>query len=74
MPVSQPQSDLRNKSTGWEHLGIYSCSRCQFSQKSQGHYTPPLQYKQVATFPQTCEEQRSLISHPLTAGIISSVT
>lgn len=74
MPVSQPQSDLRNKSTGREHLGIYSCSGRQFSQKCQGHCTPPLQCKQVATFLETCEEQRPLISHPLTAGITSSVT
>lgn len=72
MPVFQAQSDLKNKSAGRQQHGIYPCSEPQFPQKSWGHSAPLLQCKQVATFPQTCEERGSLISLPLTAGITSS--
>lgn len=36
MPISRPQSDLRNKSTGSKHLDIDPCHELEFPRKSQG--------------------------------------
>lgn len=73
LPVSQPQSDLKNKSTGRQHLDIYPpLLQTPIILEKLGHSAPPLQCKQVATFAQTCEEQGSLISLHLRAEIASS--
>lgn len=64
LPLSQPQSDLKNKSTGRQNLDIYL--QTPIVLEKLGHSAPPLQCKQVATFAQTCEEQGSLI--PSTYG------
>lgn len=73
MPVSQPQNKnltSKMKVQGGKTLAYTLVLNPNFLRKL-GH-SAPLQCKQVATFPQTCEKQRSLIFLPLTAGIISS--